>query len=109
MNELGRQGAFSNDGSVEAFFDLIQEMSTRNIRDNVLYESSDEELTPQRLAPYRTVIVPDAFLMDQKTADVLNNYRTDGGEVIACSRKPESLNASAQYGPDETGLLFRHL
>lgn len=109
VNELGRQGAFSNDGTFEAFFDLIQEMSTRNILYNVLYESPDEELTPQRLAPYRTVIVPDAFLMDQKTADVLNNYRTDGGEVIACSRKPESLNASAQYGPDETGLLFRHL
>lgn len=109
VEELGRQGAFSNDGTFEAFFDLIQEMSARNILYNVLYESPDEELTPRRLAPYKTVVVPDAFLMDKKTADVLNNYHAAGGEVIAFSRKSEALNVSAQYSLEEAGSLLECL
>lgn len=109
VEELGRQGAFSNDGTFEAFFDLIQDMSSRKLFYNVIYESPDEELTPQRLEPYKTVVVPDAFLMEKKTIDVLNAYHAAGGEVITYSRKPEALNATAEYALEESGLLLDSL
>ena len=109
VEELGRQGAFSNDGTFEAFFDLIQDMSSRKLFYNVIYESPDEELTPQRLEPYKTVVVPDAFLMEEKTIDVLNAYHAAGGEVITYSRKPEALNATAEYALEESGLLLDSL
>ncbi len=109
VEDLGRQGAFSNDGTFEAFFDLIQDMSSRKLFYNVIYESPDEELTPQRLAPYKTVVVPDAFLMEEKTIDVLNAYHAAGGEVITYSRKPEALNATAEYALEESGLLLDSL
>ncbi len=106
VEELGRQGAFSNDGTFEAFFDLIQEMSSRKLLYNVIYESPDEELTSERLAPYKTIVVPDAFLMDEKTIEVLNNYHTAGGEVITYSRKPDTLAASSEYQLDESDALL---
>ena len=55
VKELGRQGAFSNQGNFGHFFRLVQDLSDRHVLYNVLFHSPDEPLTVERLAGYRTV------------------------------------------------------
>lgn len=89
--ELGRQGAFSNQGDYDHFFNLVQALSDEHILYNVLFESKDESLDEDRLVDYETVIVPDAFLMDEKTAQVLVDFASKGGKVITIERKVKAL------------------
>lgn len=107
--ELGTQGAFSADGAFEEFFELIQELSDSNILYNVIYESPDEKLTLEALRKYKTVVVPDAFFMDEETAHVLNEYWENGGETISYSRHPEGLKTSSCYGKEERTKLVEYL
>lgn len=107
--ELGRQGAFSSDGTFDEFFDLVQEMSSRQILYNVIYESPDERLNLETLSQYKTVVIPDAFLMDQETADVINAYRKAGGEVIVSAREPEGLEVSRVYPEGKREELLAEL
>ena len=97
VEELGKQGAFSADGTFPQFFRLVQKLSDEHVLYNVIYESPDEKLTPEKLAGYRTVVVPDAFLMDEETTKVLNDWKAAGGELITLSRKAEALDACACY------------
>lgn len=109
VTELGTQGAFSGDGAFEIFFELLQEMSCRKILYNVIYESPDEELTSDALKKYKTVVIPDAFLMDKETADVVNQYSLNGGETIVYGRGQEGLISSACYEKEEKTKLIQYL
>ncbi len=91
VTELGRQGSFSGDGDFAPFFDLIQELAERHTLFNVLYGSPDEPLTRERLAEYKTVVIADAFLLDDATAKVLRDFASAGGSVITLGRAVEAL------------------
>ena len=97
VTELGKQGAFSADGTFPQFFKLVQKLSDEHVLYNVIYESPDEKLTAEKLAPYRTVVIPDAFLMDEETAGVINEWRKAGGQVVTLSRKADALEADVMY------------
>lgn len=99
--ELGRQGAFDADGNFSNFFDLVRKMSENNILYNVLYESPDEPLTLKRLQPYRKVIVPDAFLLNDTAANALSQYGGQGGEVITFARAAEGLGGCLNFKADD--------
>lgn len=109
VEELGKQGAFSNQGNFGCFFNLIQELSNRHVLYNVLFESEDEPLTAQRLEGYRTIVVPDAFLMNEKTAEVLNNFVRCGGQVISLERHIPALKAGKAYTADNVSELVERL
>ena len=108
VTELGREGA-SFDGDFPNFFDLIEEMSQRHVLYNVIYESPDEPLTEERLAPYKTVIVPDAFLMDDSTAKVLENFAKSGGELITFARRVDKLKDFKNYSQSQRQELVSKL
>ena len=109
VEELGRQGAFSADGTFPGFFKFIQDLSNEHVLYNVIYESPDEKLTAESLAGYRTVVVPDAFLMDEETVQVLNAFKEAGGELITLGRKPEGLNACKSYEKADKEVLVADL
>ena len=88
--ELGEEGAFNSDGKFEVFFRVLQELSDRHILFRVLYESPDEPLTSHRLAPFHTVLLPEAFAMERENTKLLERYRAGGGEVITMGRQPEN-------------------
>ena len=106
VEELGRQGSFTNQGRFSIFFDLIQGLSNENILYNVVYESPDEPLSADRLASYKKVIVPDAFLMDVDNANVINDFHGNGGEVITHGRAIEQLSDYNNFpGSDLANLI----
>ncbi|MDO4336827.1 MAG: hypothetical protein Q4C91_01930 [Eubacteriales bacterium] len=107
VEELGMQGAFSVDGQFCNFFRLIQSMSDCNILYNVIFESPDEPLTSERLKGYKTVIVPDAFMMDDKTVQVLNTYREEGGSIYTLERKAKALQCDNGYSEENMGDLVQ--
>jgi hypothetical protein len=103
--ELGRQGAFAHDGRFRPFFDLVQQLSNENVLYNVVFESPDEPLTAARLAPYRTVVIPDAFLMDEATAEAVLAFERGGGELITVGRRTEPLASCRNVPVRDTGRL----
>ena len=109
VEELGRQGAFSNQGNFGHFFTLVQELSNRHVLYNVLFESKDEPLTPERLAGYTTIVVPDAFLLSGETAAVLRSFAENGGTVLTYERAAAPLASFAHYGSAELGSLIDRL
>lgn len=109
VGELGRQGAFSSDGTFEEFFDLVQALSDEHVLYNVIYESPDEKLELDTLKKYKTVVVVDAFLMDEETTATLNAYQAAGGEVITSARKPAALVTNAEYASGELDALVKVL
>lgn len=109
VEELGKQGAFSNQGNFGCFFHLIQELSNRHVLYNVLFESGDEPLTAQRLEGYRTIVVPDAFLMNEKTAAVLNDFADRGGQVISLERHIPALKVGKAYTTENVSELVERL
>lgn len=109
VKELGRQGAFSGDGGFENFFDLIQELSQAHVLYNVIYESPDETMEMENIKKYKTIVVPDAFLMDDETKLTLEQYRKAGGELITYARKPEGLQTTGHYEQKEGQELIQYL
>ncbi|SDF55980.1 hypothetical protein SAMN05660368_00918 [Marvinbryantia formatexigens] len=109
VEELGRQGAFSNQGNFGHFFRLIQGLSDRHVLYNVLFESEDEPLTMERLKGYKTIVVPDAFLMDSVNAAALNAFAAGGGTVISLERKTEELKADELYKAGDMDELIEKL
>jgi hypothetical protein len=107
--ELGRLGAFAQDGSFRTFFDLVQMLSNRNVLYNVLFESPDEPVTSERLSQYKKLVVPDAFLMDDQTVKVINEYAKAGGEVITAARKVGGLASFRNYQETDLNLLVNEL
>lgn len=109
VEELGKQGAFSNQGNFGHFFRLIQDLSDRHVLYNVLFESKDEPLTAERLKPYRTVVVPDAFLLDGQTAAVLQEFAREGGTVLTLERAAAGLKQFCNYTENERETLIERL
>lgn len=109
VEELGQQGAFSNQGNFGHFFKLLQDLSNRHVLYNVLFESEDEPLTKERLAGYNTIIVPDAFLMDTKNAAVLNEFAANGGNLISLERKIDALNVKETYTAENVKELVEKM
>lgn len=107
--ELGRQGAFAKDGNFPAFFRFIQKLSDQNVLYNVIYGSPDEPVTPERLKSYRKLIVPDAFRMDDATAEAIRCFAASGGEVVTLSRAAEPLSGFQNYSSDHMDLLVSEL
>ncbi len=107
--ELGQQGAFNSDGSFDAFFDLTEKMSKRNIQYNVLYESPDEPLTRNRLQSYRKVVVPDAFLLSNEACDALSHCDESVMEVITFARAAKCMEASRNFRLDQIDNLVDYL
>ena len=106
VEELGKQGAFANQGNFGHFFELVQALSDKHVLYNVLFESADEPLTAERLEGYKTIVVPDAFLMSEKDAAVLNAFRAAGGKVISYERKTDELEVCEAYTAEkETDLV----
>lgn len=97
VEELGKQGAFSNQGNFGHFFKLVQDLSDRHVLYNVLFESADEPLTKERLEGYKTIVVADAFLMDPANAEVLNEFAANGGRLISLERKIDALQVCESY------------
>lgn len=97
VEELGRQGAFSAQGDFGNFFRLVQDLSDRHVLYNVLFESKDEPLTKERLKGYKTIVVPDAFLMSDADAAVLDEFAAEGGKIITLERCHELLKGSEAY------------
>lgn len=109
VKELGRQGAFSSQGDFGHFFKLVQDLSNRHVLYNVLFESRDEPLTKERLCGYKTLVVPDAFLMDDTTADVIREFAQQGGRVITLERCHEALREFEAYTAGTAGALVEKL
>ena len=109
VTDLGRQGGFAGQGNFGHFFKLVQDLSNRHVLYNVLFESADEPLTRERLAGYRTIVVPDAFLMDEANAAVLNDFTAQGGTVISLERKIDALQVEASYTAADAGALVDKL
>lgn len=109
VEELGKQGAFSNQGNFEHFFRLVQNLSDRHVLYNVLFESKDEPLTIERLAGYKTIVVPDAFLMDPENAKILNQFAEYGGKLISLERKIDALKAKESYTDSNVNNLIEEL
>lgn len=107
--DLGKQGGFTGQGNFRHFFELVQDLSDRHVLYNVLFESADEPLTADRLAPYSTVVVPDAFLMDDRNAQVLNEYAAAGGTVLSYERKAVALQAETVYDESSRDALLARL
>jgi len=107
--ELGRQGAFSRDGGFLSFFKLVQMLSDENILYNVLFESPDEPLSAARLAPYKMVIVPDAFKMDDQTAETIGSFGRADGHVITIARRVAGLSSFRNYADADMGRLVAEL
>ncbi len=104
ITELGRQGAFSSQGDFGKFFSLIQSLSDNNVLYNVVYESPDEPITQYRLAKYRMLVVPDAFLMNNETATEIKQFAKSGGEVVTIGRAVDALREFKNY-EDEATLM----
>lgn len=109
VKELGKQGAFSSQGDFGHFFKLVQALSNRHVLYNVLFESKDEPLTKERLRGYKTIVVPDAFLMDDATAGVLTAFAKEGGRVITLERCHEALKECEAYTAKTAGALVEKL
>ena len=109
VEELGTQGAFSSDGAFEAFFGLVQKLSDRKVLYNVIYESPDEPLKLENIKNYKSIVVADAFLMDDQTTQVLNSYAELGGEIIGYSRWSQGLQLSKQYLLDDEEIFIDYL
>lgn len=109
VKELGRQGAFSNQGNFGHFFRLVQDLSDRHVLYNVLFHSPDEPLTAERLAGYRTVVVPDAFLLDETASQALDAFARSGGEVITLERRVPALEHFAHYDRESEPALADRL
>jgi hypothetical protein len=107
--ELGRQGAFAKSGGFKPFFSLVQSLSEKNILYNVLFESPDEPLTPSRLLPYKKVVVPDAFLMDEATVAVLQEFTDRGGEIDTVARAAAGLESYRNFAMADIGRLVAEL
>jgi hypothetical protein len=107
--ELGRQGAFARDGQFRVFFDLVQRLSNENVLYNVIFVSPDEPLTPERLSAYKKVIIPDAFLMDRKTADVLQARARSGAEVTTLGRRVDALASLRNVTARDAGRMVADL
>lgn len=107
--ELGKQGAFSKDGNFPKFFEIIQKMSDKNILYNVLYESPDEPITAERLGTYKKVVIPDAFLLDDRAVEVIEDYSKAGGEVITFARAVDRLSSHKNYSTDDICQLVNEL
>ena len=105
VTELGRQGSFSNQGDFACFFNLIQELSNKNVLYNVVYESPDEPLAAERLSPYKKLVIPDAFLMDDNTSEAVQAFADAGGEVITHGRSVQNLKKYRSYGRDSLSDL----
>ena len=58
-------------------------MTARNFPRQVLI---DEDMTAEKLAPYRTIIVPQAECMSKATADALVAWGNKGGELILAGK-----------------------
>src|SRR5262249_25939525 len=43
----------------------------------------DEDITSERLRPYRVVILPNAALLSEEACSVLRSYHAGGGSVVA--------------------------
>ena len=97
VTELGRQGSFANDGDFSVFFELVQQLSEKHILYNVVYESPDEILTFDQIKDYKLVVVPDAFLMESHTAEILNQFQIQGGRLITIGRYIDALAPDRQY------------
>lgn len=107
--ELGRQGAFARDGGFHVFFDFVQALSVQNVLYNVLFESPDEALTSSRLEGYKTIVVPDAFLLDESAARVLASFARGGGKVVTLGRRVDGLQGFKNYPADEASRLVETL
>jgi hypothetical protein len=109
VEELGRQGSFANQGDFGNFFKLAQDLSYAHVLYNVIYESPDEPLTPERLEGYKKVVVPDAFLLDESNASVLKSFAVKGGEVITHARTVKALSEYANFPLENRGHLVADL
>ncbi|WP_010263636.1 hypothetical protein [Treponema primitia] len=109
VEELGRQGAFSNQGDFGNFFNLVQDLSDAQVLYNVIYESPDEILTVERLKGYKKVVVPDAFLLDETSAAALNAFAAAGGAVITYARATAALSKYTNYKQADRAVLVGEL
>ena len=109
VEDLGTQGGFTGQGNFGHFFRLVQDLSDRHVLYNVLFESPDEPLTAERLTGYRTIVVPDAFLMDDANAAVLNEFAARGGKLISLERRVDALQAREAYTADTEPALVERL
>ena len=105
VKELGQQASFANQGDFEHFHNLTQALSDRHVLYNVLFESGDEPLTMDKLAGYKTVVVPDAFLMDDAAGALIAEYAKNGGEVITLERRIKALEEFSHYTAENAGEL----
>ena len=109
VEDLGTQGAFSAQGDFGHFFRLVQDLSDRHVLYNVLFESDDEPLTRERLSGYKTIVVPDAFLMSDADAAVLKAFAEQGGRVITLERCHELLKEYESYTEENVKCLVDKL
>lgn len=104
--ELGGQGAFAKDGKFKTFFDFIDQLSYKNILYNVLYNSPDEPISPEKLKGYKKIIIPDAFLLDDKSVEVIDDFEQSGGDVITIGRTAEGLASYRKHSEKDTNNII---
>jgi len=92
--ELGEVNFVVRDGQYDVFFGLVQKLSDENVLYNVVYVSPDEPLTEERLAGYRTVVLPDAFAMAPETARCVNAWAHSGGRILSCGRQAPGVTGA---------------
>jgi len=107
VTELGRIGGGAPSGNFRHFFDIIQKLCDKAVLYNVLYQCEDDPMSAQRLAAYKTVILPDAFLARSEDVEVLHDFAARGGKIFTLGRCPKGLEDVAQPAADCEEILCR--
>ena len=76
---------------------------------NVLFNSKDEPITAERLAGYKSIVVPDMSLIDRETVAVLKTFKDNGGKVYTVERFHEGLRGTENYTSENMNLLVDKL
>jgi len=77
------------------FHNLCQELCNYGILFNVLYVSSEEPLTYERLKGYKNMLMPDVCCLSESESSQLFDWVDSGGRIGAMGRVHPSLNKFA--------------
>jgi hypothetical protein len=88
------------------FHDLCQALCDARLLYNVLYVSPDEPLTAERLAPFKRLVLPDAYSLSAADADAIRAWSRRGGVATAIGRTDPRLADIARAAPEAGEIVW---
>jgi len=87
------------------FHDLCQALCDARLLYNVLYVSPDEPLIAERLAPFKRLVLPDAYSLSDAEVAVVRAWCRRGGVATAIGRTDPRLADLARSVPDAGAVV----